>query len=140
MAVLGLDVGTGGSRAVLVDGHGRILAAATEPHAPFASPRTGWAEQHPDDWWRASQRAIQAVLAGGRTAAADVEALGLSGQMHGAVLLDAAGDVVRPALIWCDQRTDAQCRWLTGTIGAERLIERGPPLDPEIARALDGQT
>ncbi len=123
MAVLGLDVGTGGTRAVLVDGNGRMLAAATEPHAPFASPRTGWAEQHPDDWWRASQRAIRAVLANGRTAAADVEALGLSGQMHGAVLLDAAGDVVRPALIWCDQRTDAQCRWLTGTIGADRLIE-----------------
>ena len=123
MAVLGLDVGTGGSRAVIVDDDGAVVATATEAHAAFDSPRTGWAEQNPEDWWRASQAAIRAALASGGTAPGDVRAVGLSGQMHGAVLLDAAGEVVRPALIWCDQRTGAQCRRLTDEVGAARLIE-----------------
>ncbi len=123
MAVLGLDVGTGGSRAVIVDADGAVTATATEPHAAFDSPRTGWAEQHPGDWWRASRAAIRAALAAGGTAPGDIRAVGLSGQMHGAVLLDAAGEVVRPAIIWCDQRTGAQCRRLTDEVGAARLIE-----------------
>ena len=123
MAVLGLDVGTGGSRAVIVEADGSVTATATEPHAAFDSPRTGWAEQHPADWWRASQAAVRAALAAGGTAPGDVQAVGLSGQMHGAVLLDAAGAVVRPAIIWCDQRTGAQCRRLTDEVGAARLIE-----------------
>lgn len=123
MAVLGLDVGTGGSRAVIVDARGSVVAGATEPHAAFDAPHTGWAEQDPADWWRASQAAIRSALAAGGTAPRDVRAVGLSGQMHGAVLLDAAGTVVRPAIIWCDQRTGAQCRRLTDEIGAERLIE-----------------
>ena len=123
MAVLGLDVGTGGSRATIVEADGSVTATATEPHAAFDSPRTGWAEQHPGDWWRASQAAILAALAARGTAAGAIRAVGLSGQMHGAVLLDAAGAVVRPAIIWCDQRTDAQCRRLTREVGAARLIE-----------------
>ena len=123
MALLGLDVGTGGSRAVIVNADGVVTATATEAHAAFDSPRTGWAEQHPEDWWRASRAAIRAALASGGTAPGDIRAVGLSGQMHGAVLLDAAGEVVRPALIWCDQRTGAQCRRLTDEVGAARLIE-----------------
>ena len=123
MALLGLDVGTGGSRAVIVDADGSVTATATEAHAAFDSPRTGWAEQHPEDWWRATQAAIRAALASGGTAPGDIRAVGLSGQMHGAVLLDGAGEVVRPALIWCDQRTGAQCRRLTDEVGAARLIE-----------------
>ena len=121
MAVLGLDVGTTGSRAVLVAADGQPLATATAPHQPFASPETGWAEQDPGDWWRAAQTAIRRVL--DEVQGVDVEAVGLSGQMHGAVLLDADGVVVRPAIIWCDQRTDEQCRWLTERVGAARLIE-----------------
>lgn len=123
MAVLGLDIGTGGSRAVVVDDAGRVLATSTEAHAPFDSPETGWAEQDPADWWRAAQLAIRAVLAAGPIRSADVRAIGLSGQMHGAVLLDQAGHVVRPAIIWCDQRTEGQCRRLTDQIGEARLIE-----------------
>ena len=123
MAVLGLDVGTGGSRAAIVAADGAVTAAAAEPHAAFDAPRTGWAEQRPEDWWRASQAAVRAALAAGGTAPGAVRAVGLSGQMHGAVLLDAAGEVVRPAIIWCDQRTGAQCRRLTGEVGAARLID-----------------
>src|SRR5688500_17365876 len=107
--VLGIDVGTGGSRAVLVDAHGKVLASATVEHAPFISPRTAWAEQEPEDWWRASRQAIRDVLAASRAMPSSIRAVGLSGQMHGAVLLDDVGAVVRPAIIWCDQRTEAEC-------------------------------
>ncbi len=120
--VLGIDVGTGGTRAVLVSTDGVVAASATAPHVPFASPGPAWAEQDPADWWAASQRAIQEVLAAQPGAAQDIACIGLSGQMHGAVLLDGRGEVVRPALIWCDQRTAAECRWLTETLGA-RLLE-----------------
>jgi xylulokinase len=123
MALLGIDVGTGGSRAILINEQGKVLASATENHEPFASPKTGWAEQEPEDWWRASQIAIRSVLKQGALDPDTVTAIGLSGQMHGAVLLDASGSVVRPAIIWCDQRTETQCQWLTDTIGAARLIE-----------------
>ncbi len=122
-AVVGIDVGTGGSRAVVVGEDGRVSAAATVAHAPFASPRTAWAEQEPEDWWRASRDAIREVLAKSGTAPSSVRAIGLSGQMHGAVLVDESGEVVRPAIIWCDQRTEAECRWLSETIGATRLLE-----------------
>ncbi len=119
---LGIDIGTGGSRALLIDDTGKVRASADEDHEPFQSPRTGWAEQQPDDWWRAAIAAIRAVLAQNVCAPGAIGAVGLSGQMHGAVLLDASDRVLRPAIIWCDQRTDAQCRWLTETVGASRLI------------------
>lgn len=117
---LGLDIGTSGTRAVLVDSQGKLAASASAEHAPFRSPNPGWAEQDPEDWWRAAQQAIREVLA---ASGAKVDAIGLTGQMHGAVLLDAAGQVLRPSLIWCDQRTDAECEWLHKTIGRKRLIE-----------------
>jgi xylulokinase len=134
MRVLGIDVGTGGTRAVVVDENGRILASATEDHEPFASPAIGWAEQHPEDWWRACEVAVRKALAlaGVATGLRPVQAglggdqiacIGFSGQMHGAVMLDQAGQVVRPALIWCDVRTGKQCTGLSEKIGAERLIQ-----------------
>lgn len=119
--VIGLDVGTSGSRAVLVRNDGTIAAAATAPHVAFASRGPAWAEQDPADWWRAGQDALHAVLA--RADGASVDAIGLSGQMHGLVLLDERGDVLRPSIIWCDQRTSAECRWLDETIGPARLLE-----------------
>ncbi len=121
--VIGIDVGTGGSRIVIVGEDGHVSASATVAHAPFASPRTAWAEQEPEDWWRASREAIREALVKGGAEPSSVRAIGLSGQMHGAVLLDEAGAVVRPAIIWCDQRTEVECRWLTETIGAARLLE-----------------
>jgi xylulokinase len=123
MRLLGIDVGTGGTRAVVVDEAGGVVASATAEHAPFASPRTGWAEQDPRDWWRATAEAVSAALAQAGAGREEVACVGLTGQMHGAVLLDGAGEVLRPALIWCDQRTDAQCRSITERVGAARLIE-----------------
>ena len=123
MRLLGIDVGTGGTRALIVDEHGRIISTATENHEPFASPKIGWAEQNPEDWWRACGIAIRDALAKGNLTGTDIACVGLSGQMHGAVMLDAADKVVRPALIWCDVRTEKQCEELTRKIGAERLIQ-----------------
>lgn len=120
--LLGIDVGTGGTRALITDESGVVVASATADHAPFASPRTGWAEQQPDDWWRAAQVAIPRALEVAGLDGSAIAAVGCTGQMHGATLLDAAGDVVRPALIWCDQRTQAECDAITERIGASRLI------------------
>lgn len=122
MKFLGIDVGTGGSRAVLIDANGSVAASATIEHAPFASPEIGWAEQDPRDWWRASAAAIRTVLAKENVVADEIGGIALSGQMHGAVFLNEADAVLRPSIIWCDQRTEKQCRELTKEIGAENLI------------------
>ena len=121
--VMGIDVGTGGTRAAIVDASGRILASVTEEHEPFASPHIGWAEQHPEDWWRAARIAIRKALHDAKLRGNRISCVGFSGQMHGAVMLDGAGEVVRPALIWCDVRTQKQCDDLTAQLGRERLIE-----------------
>jgi xylulokinase len=123
MKLLGIDVGTGGTRAVVVDEKGSVMASVSAEHAPFASPQTGWAEQDPRDWWRAVAAAVRGVLAESEVKAEEIAGVGFSGQMHGAVLLDANDKVIRPALIWCDQRTDAQCQEITERIGAAKLIE-----------------
>jgi xylulokinase len=119
---LGIDVGTGGTRAILVDRGGQVLASESSDHAPIASVHIGWAEQDPEDWWRAAREAIAGVLLACEDAESKIEAVGLTGQMHGCVMLDAAGAVLRPALIWCDQRTQPQCDWLEAKIGREKLI------------------
>ena len=121
--VLGIDVGTGGTRAIVIDGHGCIVSSATEEHQPFASPQIGWDEQHPEDWWRASCIAIRKAIASANLNAEEIACVGFSGQMHGAVMLDEQGSVVRPALIWCDVRTEKQCHDLIAKIGQKRLIQ-----------------
>jgi xylulokinase len=123
MYVLGIDVGTGGTRALVIDQGGRIIAAATDEHVPFATPKIGWAEQDPEDWWRAAAIAARKALATGNLSPDQIACVGFSGQMHGAVMLDAADKVVRPALIWCDVRTQKQCDELSSKIGSERLIQ-----------------
>lgn len=120
---LGVDVGTGGTRAVIVDREGRVLFSESTEHAAIRSEHIGWAEQEPEDWWRAAKASIHAVVEAATAAGHVVESVGLTGQMHGCVMLDAAGQVLRPALIWCDQRTQPECDWLTATIGYDRLIE-----------------
>lgn len=107
----------------MVDETGRILASSTKPHVAFASPGPAWAEQDPGDWWQAAIGAVRAVLAESGLAPSAIASVGLSGQMHGAVLLDAAGEVLRPAIIWADQRTAAECRWLEREVGPARLLE-----------------
>jgi len=102
---------------------GRVVSSATEDHEPFASPQIGWAEQHPEDWRRACCLAIRKALVSASLSGRDIGCVGFSGQMHGAVMLDERGSVVRPALIWCDVRTEKQCRDLTAKIGPERLIQ-----------------
>lgn len=123
MWFLGVDVGTGGTRAVIVDAEGRLIAGAESEHAPFRTPHSGWAEQDPEDWWRAAQEAIRLALAAAPEPKQPIAAIGLTGQMHGAVLLDEDGAVLRPSLIWCDTRTQQECDWLHEKIGYARLIE-----------------
>jgi xylulokinase len=120
---LGIDVGTGGTRAIIVDRDGMVAGSAVGEHKPFASPQTGWAEQDPNDWFRAATRAIREAISHAHIRAEEVVCVGLAGQMHGAVLLDGSGEVLRPALIWCDQRTQPQCDWLNARLGDDRIIE-----------------
>ncbi len=120
--LLGIDVGTGGTRALLIDETGKALASKTADHQPFASPQTGWAEQEPLDWWRACREAVRGLLSSAGVSAASIAGVGFSGQMHGAVLLDVAGNPLRSSLIWCDQRTAEEARELTEQIGEAQLI------------------
>jgi xylulokinase len=117
--LVGLDVGTGGVRALAVNESGEVLAEASALY-PLHTPRPGWSEQDPEDWWRATQEALVAVA---ERAEDEVVALGLTGQMHGSVFLDLRDEVIRPALLWNDQRTEIQCAKITERVGAERLIE-----------------
>ena len=121
MYFLGIDVGTGGTRAVVIDERGVVVSSAAKEHKPFASPQIGWAEQDPGDWWQACGGAVTSALKEAGLRGDQVACVGFSGQMHGAVLLDAQAQVVRPALIWCDVRTEKQAQELTSQIGAERL-------------------
>jgi xylulokinase len=100
-----------------------MVSSATADHQPFASPQIGWAEQQPEDWWRATCLAVREALTNANLTGKDIACVGFSGQMHGAVLLDERDGVVRPALIWCDVRTEKQCRDLTRALGLQRLIQ-----------------
>ncbi len=118
--VLGLDVGTSGTKAIAMDASGKLLASALVEY-PLYSPKPNWAEQDPADWKRAAFEALTQLAA--RIDAANVKALGLTGQMHGSVFLDKDNQVLRRALLWCDQRTAEQCAQITGKVGEARLIE-----------------
>jgi xylulokinase len=120
--VLGLDVGTSGLKAVLLDADGHQVDEATAGYE-LRTPRPGWTEQDPDHWWAASRAALGELWARGHRSA-DVVAVGLSGQMHSLVLLDAAGEVLAPSILWSDQRTAAECRVITERIGAAELLAR----------------
>ncbi len=118
MSVLfGLDVGTTGVKGIAIDPDGAVVARAERGYA-LATPRPGWAEQDPEDWWEATQ----VVLGQLRSAAGAPAGIGLSGQMHGLVALDSRDEVLRPAILWNDQRTAAECREIEDTLGLDRLI------------------
>jgi xylulokinase len=130
IAYLGIDVGTGGTRALVMDETGKVIASGSEDHEAFASPRLGWAEQDPRDWWRACGAAVRKALQSSNLRADDIACVGFSGQMHGAVLLDSGDQVVRSAIIWCDQRSEAQTQELEKLFGRDALIRLtcNPPL------------
>ncbi len=117
MSFVGLDVGTSGVKGLAIDPDGSVLASAEDGY-PLSTPRPGWAEQEPDDWWQATQ----GVLARLRAAAGAPAGIGLSGQMHGLVALDDHDRVLRPAILWNDQRTAAECGEIESTLGLDRLI------------------
>ena len=119
--LIGVDLGTSATKTVLFDEECRVVASASEDYA-MAQPQNGWAEQAPEDWYQAVLHTIQAVMAKSQVAAGDVKGIGLSGQMHGLVMLDAANRVIRPAILWCDQRTGQECAEITDQVGRERLI------------------
>src|SRR5262245_32557142 len=119
---LGIDVGTGGTRALLVDREGKLRHAFTSPHEDMRMERPLWAEQRPEDWWGAAQEAIRGVLSRAVASGSDVRGIGLSGQMHGLLMLDAAGHVIRPALIWCDQRSQKQVDAINESVGREAVL------------------
>jgi len=119
---LGLDVGTGGTRVLLIDETGHVRHACTAPHADMRMERPLWAEQDPENWWDASRQAIRGVLSQANVGGKDVRGVGLSGQMHGLVILDDSNQVIRPALIWCDQRSQPQVDWINQTAGKELVL------------------
>lgn len=108
---LGIDIGTTGTKAVVIDTRGAVVADATAEH-PVSYPKPGWAEQNPEDWWTSTISAVRRCTAGGADIAAGIEAIGLSGQMHGLVTLDSHGRVVRPCILWNDSRSAAICEAL----------------------------
>lgn len=129
--LLGIDVGTSGSKAVLISTDGEVRATATHEY-PSLYPHPLWVEQEPEDWWQATLKSISKVLEKAGAAGGDVIAVGLTGQMHGLVMLDRAGDVLRPAILWNDQRTVKQCEEIETRLGrAERVLElTGNPVLP----------
>jgi xylulokinase len=116
-ACIGLDVGTSGVKGIVAAADGRVIATASADY-PLLTPRPGWTEQAPEAWWQASRTVLRTLRA---EAPGPIEAIGLTGQMHGAVFLDADGAVIRPALLWNDQRTAAECAEIERRVGAERL-------------------
>lgn len=112
--LIGLDIGTTGCKGVVIDGAGHVIRQASRGYSP-TSPRPGWSEQDPEEWWIAAQNCLEEL--------GEADAIGLTGQMHGAVLLDAGQNVIRPAILWNDQRTVEQCHEIQARVGRERIIE-----------------
>ncbi|MFO7697823.1 MAG: xylulokinase [Anaerolineae bacterium] len=131
--LMGIDVGTTGTKTLLIDDTGKVLASATSEY-PMYTPRPLWAEQDPEDWWRAAVFSTRQVLKESGIDASEIAGIGLTGQMHGMVMLDAAGQVLRPCIMWNDQRTATQCEWIMNTVGRQRF------LDLTLNRALPGFT
>ncbi len=118
--LLGIDLGTSGTKTVLFDEKGKKIASKTVEY-DLIQPQNGWAEQNPNDWWEAAVTTIKAVTQ--NVDKKDIVGLGISGQMHGLVMVDEKGKVIRNAILWCDGRTTKECAEITEKVGKERLIE-----------------
>lgn len=117
---LGIDVGTSGTKTILVDLKGRVVASASEAY-PLLTPKPGWTEQHPEDWWNAAKKTIRTILKTSGVSPRDIKGIGFSGQMHGSVFLDRNKEVVRPCLLWNDSRTAEVCEEVTRKVGHKAL-------------------
>lgn len=120
--VLGIDLGTSGTKTVLFDEYGNTISSSTVEY-PLYQPKNGWAEQDPNDWWNAVKTTCKNVLSDSNVGKENVCSVGISGQMHGLVMLDSDNNVLRPSIIWCDQRTIEECKDIENAVGRERLIE-----------------
>ena len=114
--LIGLDVGTSGAKCIMIDEAGKVIASSTQEY-PLYTPRPGWAEQNPEDWWQGVVAGLRAILEQAKVDPADILGLSYSGQMHGLVALDENNAVIRPSILWCDQRTQKQCDWITEQAG-----------------------
>jgi xylulokinase len=142
--LLGIDVGTSSMKTLLIDEAGQVVGSATEFY-PFETPKPLWSEQDPAHWWKATCVTIKRVLEENNVAAKDVAGLGLTGQMHGLVLLDNDNKVLRPCILWNDQRTAKQCEAITHRVGKAHVLElTGNPVlagftAPKIAWVQDNE-
>ncbi|MCX6378400.1 MAG: FGGY family carbohydrate kinase, partial [Armatimonadetes bacterium] len=121
--LVGIDIGTSGTKTILIDETGRVLARAMAEY-PLYSPKPLWSEQEPSDWRDATFATVRKVLTDSGVDPREVKGVGLSGQMHGSVFLDENGQVLRRALLWNDQRTQAECDWITETVGRDKIVEQ----------------
>ena len=117
--VMGIDVGTSGVKCIIINEKGTVLASDTQGY-PLSTPQNGWSEQDPSDWWEGTKTAIKNVIASSGVDSTQIEGVGFSGQMHGLVALDSDDNVIRPAILWNDQRTGKEC---------EEIIEMAGGLD-----------
>src|SRR3954462_10194652 len=119
--LLGIDIGTSGTKTLVCDEDGTVLATAMAEH-PISSPKPGWSEQNPEDWWQATIKATKTVLKKAKLKPADIGGVGLSGQMHGSVFLGDGTKALRPALLWNDQRTAEQCAQIEEKAGGRAAL------------------
>src|ERR1041385_7422020 len=120
--LLGIDLSTTGAKALLIDHDGRVVSSATTP-LTLSTPRPLWSEQDPREWWTATTNSIKQALSTANAHGEDVAAIGLTGQMHGLVLLDDRGEVLRPAILWNDQRCSAECDEIRARINGAELVQ-----------------
>ena len=118
--LLGIDIGTSGTKVIAIDEGGKLVASAGAEY-PLSTPRPLWAEQNATDWWDAVCACCRKIV--DEIGADNISSIGLSGQMHGLVMLDSSGEPLRPAILWCDQRTQTQCDWITETVGLKTLVD-----------------
>src|SRR5688572_8871279 len=118
---LGIDIGTSGTKALLAHEDGTVLATASAEH-PISHPKPGWSEQQPEDWWTSTVASVREVFSKAKAKTGDLKGIGLSGQMHGSVFLDQSHQVLRPALLWNDQRTEVECREIETAAGGRAAL------------------
>ena len=123
MALLGIDLGTSAVKVLVISDDGVVLGSHTTGY-PLAAPRPHWSEQNPEDWWTGTVDAVRGALANSKVSASEIRGIGLSGQMHGLTLLDKHDKVLRPAILWNDQRTAPQVQQMIDTVGGKRGVRK----------------